>query len=279
MLVTGSDALIFSPLFHGLDESPAWTVDPPVMAVSSQRRSEVLAIPTATEGDEPGIYQATLTAADHLDVLDVLDVTWTTPTASRARTYPVAGTVYVSTWDLAQMSAVPETNVAFAVLRAARTQIEETIERARGTAFVPRWTQELHTVPASGTIQLSWPHLRTITGCTIDGFDWDTAGLAVDEATGTITGLPAGSTAVFGYEHGYSQPPPILEEACRRWVRDTAFDQSSDHSRNLLSYTDPATGAVMRFGTADWAQGRFTGRQEIDDLINQVPDERVPVVA
>lgn len=283
-LTVGSDARIYSPRFTDLDEEPAWcTPSQPTVAVVSQRTGTTLAAPTATSSTETGVHQVTLTAAAHLTQLDALTVTWSGSTdgvtVARSQVVPVAGAVYVPTTDLAQLRTVPESGTVYPFLRGLRDAFEDLAERARGVAFVPRWATESHRVPASGTVVLDWPRARELTSLTVDGFDYDVDAVDLDPAASTVRGLPADTLATFGYTHGYDAPPQALVEACREWVRSRALTETSDHARNLLSYTDLSTGAAYRYGTADWSEGRFTGIMAVDDLIRLVPDEREPRVA
>ena len=283
--VVGSDARVTSPTFVDLDGLAAATDATPTLAVVSARTGETLAAPTVTASGTTGVYQATLTAATHLAEVDRLSLTWAGEVDSAARSLSavvdVAGGVYVTTTELSLLRTVPQSGSSLDSVRFWRDSFEALAEEARGVAYVPRLAVE--TRPGSGLCRLMVGHrqVRSVVSIEIDG-----TAQSLTDVTGTADGyidapfaFPAGASIAVVYEHGYDAPPGALVAACREYVRSKLLAETSDQGRNVIAFTNLATGEQFRYGTADWSAGRFTGLEDVDALIRSVPDERFVGIA
>lgn len=281
-LVVGSDARVISPLFTDLDEVPAAVTGLPTVSVVSLLTG-ALAAPTAEAApDQTGLYRVTLTADDHLAAVDELTITWTGTVDGAARTLTstaaVAAGVYVPTDVLASQRTLPDTTAGLDVIRAWRDVFEWLAERARGVAYVPRLAVEDHPANSRGVVSLGWARAREIRAVWVDGVAADVDAYTLDPGAGTLTGSFCGATRI-AYLHGHDGPPAALVVACRDYVRAKVLSDTSDQHRNVISFTDRVSGETYRYGTADWAAGRWTGMESIDSLIASVDDERIPAVA
>ena len=286
-LVVGSDAYAYAPLFVDLDERPTACDTTPTVAVTSARTGTTLTAPTAVavSSGQPGAYRTVLTEADHTGDLDLLTLTWSglvdTYTRTLTTTVEVAGGAYVATSELVEARAiVPDGIDLYTRARVWRTAFERLAERARGVAFVPRFAIETHRPGRTVAVHEARP--REVLALWVDDVAQTAANFALspagiltnsDGSAYTPTGVP-----VVAYSHGHDDPPAPIVEACRVWVRGRMLADGSDAQRNVLSFTNLASGEVYRYGTSDWSAGRFTGVAEVDDLINAVDDERMPSV-
>jgi hypothetical protein len=280
-LVAGSDARVVSPTFTDLDELPAACDAAPTLAVSSLLGRTLTAPTVSAVPGESGRYRATLAATTHLATLDRLTLTWSGAVGGAARTLTqvvdVAGGCFVPTEVLASTRTVPESASTLDAVRAWRDVFERLAERARGVAFVPRLAVEDMPVSDRPTALLSHVRPRALLAVWVDGVAADVADWTM-HPSGVVEGSFVSPTR-FAYSRGHDEPPGALVVACRDYVRSKLLADTSDHNRNVLSFTDRVSGETYRFGTADWAAGRWTGLTSVDELIASVPDERIPGLA
>lgn len=280
-LVAGSDARVVSPLFTDLDERSAAASSTPTLEVSSLLEGALTAPAVSAVPGETGRYRATLTAATHLTAPDRLTLSWSGAVGGAARVLTqvvgVAGGCYVPTEVLASARTVPESASTLDAVRAWRDVFELVCERARGVAFVPRLAVEEFGPSDRSTVLLGEARPRELVAVWVGGTSVDVADYDLSPS-GVVSGSFFGRTRI-AYTHGYDEPPGALVVACRDYVRSKLLADTSDQQRNVLSFTDRVSGETYRYGSADWAAGRWTGLTAVDELIASVPDERIPGVA
>lgn len=281
-VVVGSDALIASPAFTGLDEEAAECDDPPTVTVWSAVEGDYLPTVTATEHESlTGVYEVVLTADDHLGQIDHLTVVWSGEvdgqTASRTEFVEVAGAAYETIPNLRTLALLDDTAM-FPTdrLRFFRDKFEQLAETARGVAYVHRVAVDTFTVGARTDLRLTHRRPVELLRLSVDGIDQDLEQFAFDPVTGLLAGWFAdGAVVEVVYSHGYEAPPAALVQACRDYVGACARADVSNIERNVSSYTNAATGETFRYSTADPRFGRWTGLEDVDAAINLVDDERV----
>lgn len=75
----------------------------------------------------------------------------------------------------------------------------------------------------------------------------------------------------------YETPPETILRACAEYVTHVVTSQRSGTSRDVIAQS--IEGTWTRYGTPDWSAGRPTGWNEVDRLLNSLPDYRCPGVA
>lgn len=165
---------------------------------------------------------------------------------------------------------------------------EAAAESYRGVAFTPRVATEQVWLGygSSERLVLSWPKVRSITSVTVDGTAIDSSLFQVTDV-GDVFALGGfyGLTATVVYSHGYDVPTDgnswpgsaMLLQACRTYVRSKAKLEKSNVGRDQISAIGPE-GGTIQYSTPNIAQGRPTGYLEVDELLNLLPDHRVPGV-
>lgn len=282
----GSDIRITAPTFTSVDEAATDTTATATCVAVSRATGDTLTAPTVTAESGAGAYTAILTAAVHTASVDLLDLTWSgviaTYTRTLTQTVEVAGDVYVPTVDLRAITALSNTTThPNEKLRRLRTEAEQIIERARGTAYVTRCAVESFVVDRSRTVRLANPHASSLVRVTVNGTDQTLADYEIDADVRRVDPdggfwVP-GDEVTIAYLHGHTRPPQALCEAVKEYVRAKAVAETSDQQRDVISFTNLATGEAFRFSTPDWSRGRYTGIEAVDSRINSVADERVPL--
>ncbi len=285
MLVDGH-ATVLGPTFVDADETATDTTGTPTVAAVSRVSGDTLTAPAVTTLAGAGAYSCELTPADHTADLDIIDLTWTGAVGGKTRTYrqtvEVVGDFYVSIAALRAISSLASASTRpVDQLRRFRNEIEAIIEQARGTAYVHRVEIEEVRADRVGYVVVSRRHPVRLLALSVDGevrdvedYEFVDNGVSVRPIDSRFT---PGVKVRVAYVHGYEAPPQPLVEAVREYVRAKVTIDSSSANRNPSSVTDLATGQVYRFGTADPRFGRWTGLEEVDARINQVPDERAMI--
>jgi hypothetical protein len=75
----------------------------------------------------------------------------------------------------------------------------------------------------------------------------------------------------------FETPPQVAKKACVEYVWLSVQAARSGTSRDVIAQT--VEGNFTRYGTPSWPDGRPTGWNEVDRLLNSLPDYRVPGVA
>lgn len=169
---------------------------------------------------------------------------------------------------------------------------EALAESYRGVAFTPRTATLNVPLGAAFTcplqrLYLPRPRVRSVTSVTVDGTAVDAADFEVGDVAGGVTVVYSaagwvGAEAVVVFEHGFDAPDSgtwpegeMLLEACRTYVRAKVKQAGSGVSRDAISIAGP-DGGTTRYSTPDVSQGRPTGYLEVDELLNLLPDYRIP---
>jgi len=164
-----------------------------------------------------------------------------------------------------------------AVIESGIAAFEPIIEAARGVAFTPR--------AVTVTTDVDWPtrdlfldhhQVSAITSVTVNGTAIDASTYRLRGAEGILR-LKSGCWTtdvdiVIAYTHGYAEPPELVLQAATEYVDSVVRSHASGTPRDVIAQS--FEGGITRFGTPDWAAGRFTGWNEVDRLIRSVPDER-----
>lgn len=70
------------------------------------------------------------------------------------------------------------------------------------------------------------------------------------------------------YDHGHTDPPAVVLQACALYVWHEAKAQRSPSTNNSYMRYDAESGAMERISTADPSAGRITGWQDVDRLLS-----------
>lgn len=283
----GIDSVILSPTFFDADEAAADADATPSITVASAVTGAALTAPTVTSATGDGNYQVTLGADTHCSAVDRLTLTWTAEVGGIERnlsqTVEVVGGFYESILGLRGISTLADAATQpTARLRRFRAQIEDIIEEARGVAYVPRVHIDTFYLPSGAThVRLSKLRPLTIlavrygsTSKTVANYDLDLDTRRFYPSSGVF---PIDTVVTVAYVHGHATPPALAVEACREYVRAKCHVDASNVNRNPSSVTNIATGETYRWTTADPKYGRWTGIEEVDARINNLPDERVVI--
>lgn len=291
-LVVGADAQITSDTFTTIDgETPVVLGSPPIVSVTNAIGT-VLTAPIATaDPANPGRYLVTLTAATHLTQPDRLTVTWTSGTQSKSQIVEVAAGRYCSITDVRDVPHLASAGeFTTARIRRAITEFEDLVDEYRGISFVRRVAVTTHRLDyGKDYVALNRAAIyaiRQLTGpqgvLTAAGWLWDGAGHITVNAG--AAGVPAPAVAnsdwdvTVVWEHGLTRgDPELLRRAAVEYVRATLLKEVSGTSRDVIATA--ADGFVTRYSTPDWGMGRPTGMLEVDRLLNQLVDRRLPGVA
>jgi hypothetical protein len=146
----------------------------------------------------------------------------------------------------------------------------------RGSAFEPTSTTEVHAPRYSRSyVVLRRPLVTAVTAVDVDG-----SALDVDDVTlypdGRLELGVAGDVVTVTYTHGYASPPRRVVDACLEYVRAAALARRSEVSRDVIFQS--SQGIVTRYSTPDPLNGRPTGWTEVDRLLNNLPDLRLPEI-
>jgi hypothetical protein len=160
------------------------------------------------------------------------------------------------------------------------SEFEELAESYCGVAFEPRNQTDTLQLRSTTTRLLVRPQLRSVTSLSVDGAAVTVGNLVLDKPIGSIkydAGFPCESTVVIVYAHGFDAPTKGCLRACRLYVRSCALSDQSGVSRDVIATSHD--GTTDRYSTPDWAARRATGYTEVDRLLNQLPNYRMPGVA
>lgn len=269
-IVTGSDAVISSPLFVGTDGLTPTNPSPAPTCVVT-RDSGAAVVFTGPVLVTAGVYTVAI-ASTALATPDVLTLVWTGEvggvTQEHTQQVEVAGGVYVPLPELWAMGGLPTTKATLAQIVELREEFEDIAERYTGQAWVPRFARESHP-SAAGWVLLGRAFPRSILSA-VDVDDIATATTTwvlsesgrVDEATFAVP-------LTIRYLHGADRPPPSLVEACKDYVRSKALERFGGNrvGRDVLSSSDGQGGSI-RYATPDWGAGRPTGYLDVDRALN-----------
>lgn len=176
-------------------------------------------------------------------------------------------------------------------LAALVAEFEQVAEDYRGVAFTPRTAVETLTIPPGATkLTLSWPRVRSVSSVTVDSVTVSPSTYRLSESgslqtTAGFVGIAGYVTAlaVVTYDHGYDvptatvMPGSALLRACREYVRICAVADRSNVPRDIIGTS--VDGMTTRYSTPDKRMGRPTGYIEVDRLLNNLPDHRIPAWA
>lgn len=166
-------------------------------------------------------------------------------------------------------------NWTAAAVEARVASFESLAERYRGIAYTPRDCVQTFMVAGADRLVLDRKRIRSVTSVTVDGVALSATRIKLDPAgvlhiIGTVSGL-----VVATYSHGYDSPPSLVLDACTEYVFCVLTGHASGVSRNTLSVG--SDGGTTRYSTPDWNAGRPTGWLDVDQLLNDLDDERVGV--
>lgn len=228
---------------------------------------------TSVFGDR---VKVTLTAADHTDTLDDLTVKVSATVNGLAThqtfTVEVVGSHYVTLGalreepQLSDSSRYPDT-----LLAEIRDEVEGYVEEAANVAFVPRYGTETHTGDATNTLVLRHNRVRTVTAVSIDGVDQPVSDFELLD--GDVLHRKSGLSytwadpIVVKFTHGYDRPPTKLVREIRMAIRSVALARGAQAPSDRL-WEQTADGLTVRFSTADFGAGRFTGQLNLDAAIH-----------
>lgn len=263
--LTGNDMVVTSPAFVEADgETGSATDSTPTVAVTSAG-GQSLTVGTPVAAADDGRYTVTIAAATNPDRLTVV---WTGAVASADQRFTqhveVAGGVYLSGDELADLDGIDTARDQIATLAAWRDEFEGIAERWIGRAFVPRFESEV----LRGAMLLKHAYPRSILSAT-DGngsalvtTSWDLTewGMILDAFDAPVCPLYPVTVA---YTHGEDAPPAELVSACRQYVRAKVLAQRNRQGADVLRMTDPS-GITEQFSTPDWDKGRPTGLLDVD---------------
>lgn len=225
-----------------------------------------------------GLYQVALTPT-HTALLDTLTLTWSYLRSGQAmsdKTFiEVVGgflvPLAVLRRRLPDVAAYP-----IADLLSARTEAEQAIEDAVGTAFVPRYAFEqiefgtrtwVGVTP--GRVRLNKRRPRSVREVSFGGIPYTQAQinnllLNVAGATVDLYAGPYGQVGFIGYEYGYDFPPKPVVDA----VVDAAVYYANQLSASTAEGIDPrATKIVTQDGTVELGNAGVIGIPSVDSVI------------
>ena len=164
-------------------------------------------------------------------------------------------------------------------------EFEDLAERYLGVAYRRRTVTETRPQPRGCTLLLGRVEVYAVTAAVIDGTalssDERTA-IVIDPGVGSLERSYWGRSNVITYTHGYEAPTAALKRACRLWVRREALADRTPRGDNLVTqFVEDAAGGtfVGREATANWDAGRPTGWLDVDRILNQLPNRRIPGIA
>lgn len=277
-VLSGSDVVITSPTFVGLDgETPTDTASLPTVTVTNGAGT-VLTSPTAVDTSDPGVYTTTLTYASHTPNVDTLTVTWLGTAATLRQSYrttvEVVSSHYVSVQELRNEPDLDDASRFPASLIAqVRDEFEDTVERILGRAMVRRYSFE--TIDGTGTSELSvkYPWIQTVRSVSIDS-----VAKTASEFTGHVGGWVDWSGGAFprpsstsrnisiGYEHGeFDVCPPRLRREAIKCIRADLLSRTAKLPNQALSET--FDGVTIRYSTPNPSEGRPTGVLSLDPVL------------
>ena len=144
-------------------------------------------------------------------------------------------------------------------------------ERARGVAFDPRTTTEIHTLAERvRSVELMWPFVSAVSTVSLDGVTVD-GPHSVTDADRLVGPFGCGDLSVT-YTHGI-ETPAAIRRACMLYVYREAVAERGG-GQNPAVQRNPELGALELQRTPNWSAGRFTGWPDVDRLLNSVDDHR-----
>ena len=250
---------------------------PSSVSATLTRRSTGVAIspaPVCTVRDQRVVV--TLLAASHTNSLDVLDLqvsaTVDSVPVTMLEQIDIVGSHYVTIGSLRTEPKMDDASRFPDVLLAqVRDEIEEYVEESANVSFVPRWGEERHIGDDTSSLVLRTNQVRTITSLKIDGVsqtlgDFDLLyGDTVLRTSGlSFTGW---DPVVVQFEHGHDRPPARLIREIKKAIRSEVMSRGAQAPVDRL-WEQTADGLTVRFSTADFSQGRFTGQLALDAAIH-----------
>lgn len=266
-ILTGTDVVLTSPPFLAADgfTPAATTATAVVTAVSSAGQTLTV---SAVSTSVTGYYTATLQA---LDDPDLITVTWTGAVSGVDQTlvqeHEVVGGVYLSTFDLYNLSDLDTTKQPLARRIELRDEFEGIAERWVGHAFVRRYAVEAIRY-RHGDLLLGERYPVEIVAvtdedaATVDTVDWSL------HDTGLVTDHNVSSDITVKYRYGLTRPPQALVNACKEYVRAKALMGTNRIARDMLSLAGDA--GLERYSTPDWEAGRPTGLLDVDRTLRSL---------
>lgn len=235
---------------------------------------------TSVVGDR---VRVTLSAADHTNVIDDLTVKVSATVDSLAThqtfTVEVVGSHYVTLGALRDEPQLGDSNrYPDSLLADIRDEVEGYVEEAANVAFVPRYGSELHTGDGSTTLVLRTNRVRSITSVTVDGESQPLVDF--DLLNGDVLYRKSGlaytwaDPVVVKFTHGHDRPPAKLVREVRKAIRTEALNRGAQAPADRI-WEQTADGNTVRFSTADFAAGRFTGQLSLDAAIHAYGSARL----
>ena len=220
--------------------------------------------------------KVTLTAANHTNSLDdlLVKVSATVNSLATHQTFAVevVGSHYVTLGalrdepQLNDSSRYPDT-----LLAEVRDEVEGYVEEAANVAFVPRFGAESHTGDGSTTLVLRHNRVRSVTAVSIDGVAQTVADFELLD--GDVLHRKSGLAYTWAdpvavtLTHGYDRPPAQLVRQVRKAIRSEVLARGAQAPSDRL-WEQTADGLTVRFSTADFGAGRFTGQLALDAAIH-----------
>jgi hypothetical protein len=251
----------------GVDTDPA--PDSATVRVVAADGTELVATTAATPSGT-GEFSLTLPPAQTAK-LDLLTAYWTFTITGQTTTlttrHEIVGGFFFTLNEA--LAALPGTPVE--ELLAARSWAEDELERACGTAFVPRYAREIRTA-RHGRLRLPRANIRTIRAVIADGLAFTAPQLtALQIIAGELQGVwwPRRAAVTIDYEHGLDTPPQAIHDAALALVTDRLRDESGIDPRAESIITEDGT---IRLATA----GAEFGIPTVDRAVRA---HREPLVA
>lgn len=166
---------------------------------------------------------------------------------------------------------------------------DETFARYRGeVAATATEIETVRPVGVSDRLLLRWPKVISITSITVDGTALPSASYYPEDGIVVRTSgcWRHQSLVVATYVHGFGEvvtdpdpddpdsgAPADLKDSCAWFVALKAQSERTGAAARSVRASGPDFTSYVR---ADWAGGRPTGWDEVDDIWNSYPDLRMP---
>jgi hypothetical protein len=225
----------------------------------------------------------TLLAATHTTTLDRLALTISATVDSvpvtQVEQVDVVGAHYLTLGALRTEPKLDDPSRFPDVLLAQiRDEIEEYVEESANVAFVPRWGSERHIGDDTSSLVLRTNRVRNLLSVKVDGVsqtltDFDLLyGDTILRTSGlSFTGW---DPIEVQFEHGYDRPPMKLLREMKKAIRSEAMSRGAQAPVDRL-WEQTADGLTVRFSTADFAAGRYTGQLALDAAIHAYGSPRL----
>lgn len=228
---------------------------------------------TSVIGDR---VRVTLNATHHTDVIDDLTVKVSATVDGLAThqtfTVEVVGSHYVTIGALREEPQLGDSSrYPDSLLADIRDEVEGYVEEVANVAFVPRYGSESHTGDGTNTLVLRTNRVRAITALTVDGVTQTLTDL--DLLDGDVLRRTSGLSfswadpVVVKFTHGHDRPPAKLVREIRKAIRSEVLARGAQAPSDRL-WEQTADGLTVRFSTADFAAGRYTGQLNLDAAIH-----------